>query len=397
MKIYISDLKKMCCFALPTIIILAQWISIAGIKGSWILSICLLIYLIHKHSWAFRYDNKTILITLVMVLVPIINFKLGISNGFNSSLYISLVTGMILYENITLMSEESMDYFWRGLLLSCIIFALWGMFEILTGNYIIATNTAFTMRNNVFGLHYPIVAFPNTNDLAQYLCGLFPLCFYKYIKKEPIKMCIASLLVLYVIYNADARMAMILLFAGIVAPIFIKLVFAKNYNSILKIFIVIVVSILLVFIIDMKTGIFSTIYEKFLRVSTKADYFLIRNGLYIELLNFAKNNPMGGFGSSYLVSTFPPHNLFLFVLVDYGWFVCLAFFAWLIKCLMQLSRLVKNDIDNLLNEAIMASLMLFPLFSMISSCNEQRKVVWIVLAIIVRYSQKKLMLNKKGL
>lgn len=388
MKIYISDFKKMLCFLLPTIIILAQWVSIAGIKGSWILSIFLLIYLVCKHPLAFRFDKKTILITLVTVFIPIINYKLGISEVFNSSLYISIITGMILYENITLMSEKSMEYFWNGLLASCIFFALWGVFEIFTGSYILVTNTVFTTRNNIFGLHYPIVAFPNTNDLAQYLCGLFPLCFYKYIKKAPLRIGLAFPLVLYVIYHADARMAMILLFAGIIAPIFIKLLFAKDYNSIIRIFITIILIIAVIFIVDSKTGVFSTIYTKFLKVSTEADYFLIRNKIYAELIGFAKRNPMGGFGSSYIVGTFTPHNLFLFILVDYGWFVCLAFCIWLMMCFLRISHRAKNDINNLFNEAIMASIILFPLFAMISSCNEQRKVVWIVLGIIIRYSQK---------
>ena len=114
-------------------------------------------------------------------------------------------------------------------------------------------------------------------------------------------------------------------------------------------------------------------------------YYTGRSELYKKLLSYAAHNPLGGFGSSYELDILPPHNLFLFILVDYGWIACFLFITLLIRNIIHFCKISKNHLSIMFYNVLAASAVLFPFFSSISSCNEQRKVIWIILALQIRY------------
>ena len=171
-----KDLKNIFAMILPLIIILSQWYSVSGINLSWIIYILLLVN-VGLNFNTIKKNTSLSLFIAVTIIVPIITFLFGIARGFNSSLFLSILTGLALMVYICLMPDHQLDWFIRGLVLSCIVFSIWGLYEIGTGHYVLFTNRLLTVRRNWVGAHYPGVAFANTNDLAQYLAFSFPFCY----------------------------------------------------------------------------------------------------------------------------------------------------------------------------------------------------------------------------
>ena len=92
---------------------------------------------------------------------------------------------------------------------------------------------------------------------------------------------------------------------------------------------------------------------------------------------------LGGFGSAYSANDFPPHNFLLFVLCDYGWIAAILLIVVLLKFGFKYYRFASLKRDDLFVILLLSTLILFPVLSSVSSTNEQRKIIWIVLGIFM--------------
>jgi len=140
--------------------------------------------------------------------------------------------------------------------------------------------------------------------------------------------------------------------------------------------------------VNSRYGIVNATILHFFDLNVDADYFVGRERIYLNLLDVAKRLPLGGFGSAYSIQEMPPHNLFLYVLVDYGWIVFAVFICFLFstgKKLLTRLRLNKDAFDLV----CFISLCVFPFLASVSSTNEQRKIVWVILGILIRQAYKR--------
>lgn len=369
-------------FLLPSATILTQWFSVGGINISWVLYIALFFVLLKRYRILLNYIGILGFI-LAVSIIPFMNFLFGIAGDFPLTLYFSLITGLVVLLYVCVMTETEYKSFTIGLLVSCVLFSVWGIYEIFTGNYLLFSNASL-FKENWMGYHYPGVAFANTNDLVQYLVLLFPLSGWILLKKYKWLFALVSVLILFNIYHSGSKMGMISLCVVLFMAYVVGVYNRNKASKKAKMLLIGLFVIIILWILDMRTGYITSIFDNFLKVDVEADYFTGRNSIYTELLLFALKNPLGGFGSSYLVTNTVPHNLILFILCDYGW---LPFAVFISVIVVMTVRALHNAKVTTIPEfwcMLFAALCLFVLTSSISSCNEQRKAVWIFLAICIR-------------
>lgn len=377
-----SKTKEKCIFLLPTLTIVLQWITVAGINLSWLISGVLLISLLTKRNWILK-KNIPLLFCLIFLISPFFTFLIGRATSFNLSLYISIATGVIYFLYISTLETDMFEKFMLGALFSCVLFAIWGCYEIFTGNYILSNHEIFTQRPTWNGMHYPIAAFPNTNDIAQYLTLLFPMASLVLLKKHKLVWGISSLMVFFVIYASGSRLCMMCFFGIWGLSLFWKLMSDKRPKTLLTIIMIGILIAIGLVIVEAKTGIVSTVLAQFLVVDTGADYYSGREEIYADVLAVAARLPLGGFGSAYSANDFPPHNFLLFVLCDYGWIAAILLIVVLLKFGFKYYRFASLKRDDLFVILLLSTLILFPVLSSVSSTNEQRKIIWIVLGIFM--------------
>lgn len=382
MLVSMRKTKEKCIFLLPTFTIVLQWVTIAGINLSWLLSGFLLISLLTKRNWILQ-KNIPLLFCLIFLISPFFTFLFGRATLFNLSLYISIATGVIYFLYISTLECDMFEKFMFGGLFSCVLFAIWGCYEIFTGNYILSNHEIFTQRPTWNGMHYPIAAFPNTNDIAQYLTLLFPMVSFIILKKSKLAWGISSVLVFFVIYASGSRLCM-MCFLGIWGlSLFWKFLSDRRANTLLTIIMLTILIVIGLLVVDAKTGIVTTVLKQFLVVDTGADYYSGREEIYANVLAVAARLPLGGFGSAYSANDFPPHNFLLFVLCDYGWFAAIFLIVVLLKFGFRYFRVASLKRDDLFIILLLSTLILFPILSSVSSTNEQRKIIWVVLGIFM--------------
>lgn len=377
-----SKTKENLIFLLPTLTIVFQWISIAGINLSWLISGVLLISLLTKRKWILQ---KTIplLFCLIFLVSPFLTFSFGIAPSFNFSLYISVAAGVIYFLYISTLETGLFKKFMLGGLFSCVLFAVWGCYEIFTGEYILSNHDIFTQRPTWNGMHYPIVAFSNTNDIAQYLALLFPISSYFLLRRHKFAWGVSSVLVFFVIYASGSRLCMIC-FVGVWGlSLFWKLMSDKRPKTIVTIMMIMLLIVIVLLVVEAKTGIISTLLDQFLVVDTSENYYSGREEIYTDILAVSARLPLGGFGSAYCANDFPPHNFLLFILCDFGWFAAIIFVVVLIKFGFKYYHVASLKRDDLFLVLLLSTLVLFPILSIVSSANEQRKIVWLMLGIFM--------------
>ncbi len=370
---------------LPILTILSQFFSMGPIRISWIIYLIVGI-LVFFHLPGIMNHKVILVMLLVITLYPLLSFFVSISSKFEIDLYISLITGALFATYIFLIPEKDMKTFLSGCFLSCIVFTFWGLYEALTGHYLIFKNEDFIYRLNPFGRHYPGVAFPNTNDLAQYLAMLLPIVVTNEWDKGGctkkgflIITVVCSAFVIYHCYSHLGMIALAISFGFIIIrwmrkkmkkaafwPVLIGLIAVAVYFSI-------------------RTGILDLVYNNLMKVETTNVHYTGRADTYIMLLKTAITHPLGGFGNAYATDT--PHNFFLYVMCDFGIIGALAIAALIAYIILK--AYLRRNVSNLYL-GIFASMIAFPLTSCISSGNEQRKIVWIVLGIGLRYAINKM-------
>lgn len=381
MKIHINK-KHIFNFIFPILVFLSQWFSFAGINMSWVLTILLFLIIINKIPQLTR--DKSILLFAVIVLVcPVVNLIFSKSSTIMYSLYISIVTGLVLMLYILFLDKDTYAVFVRGVVFSCIVFALWGILEIYTGTYLVYNHDLFTVRLNVYGKHYPGVLFTNPNDLAQYLVLIFTSVFGYLWRNRKLMSVISTIAILLCAYHAESRLSMICLMLFFIISLLLKMIFVRNVKGVIGLISVIVSISLALIIVESQTGMVSFIIDNYLIIDKTADYTTGRNVLYENLIETAKTLPLGGFGTAYSVNVMPPHNLFLFILCDYGWIPAFLFITLLVNMFVVFWHSCKRNLNDMMVFTL-SSLCIFPIMSCVSSTNEQRKVIWLFMGMVLR-------------
>ncbi len=384
MRLVISTrkIKEFFVFLLPALSILLQWVSVAGINFSWLLSVYLMFTLLMNGRYVFSKKIPT-LILLIAVVIPLFNFWLGNASSFNISLYISVLTGVVFMLYISSLNDSLYYLFLKGGLFACVLFAVWGIYEVVTGHYILSNHEYFTQGMNWNNTHYPVAAFPNTNDIAQFLVMLFPVSSFSLLKKNKLAWAITTILVFFVVYASGSRLCMISFVIVWLLTLCMKLVMNNKADIVFKLILFIAAICVGLFVVDARTGLVTSVIENFLIVNSNADYYTGRSEIYNTVFATALKLPFGGFGSAYEAYYMPPHNLFLFIMCDYGWIPVLLFVFLLLKFAVSFWEGMKHDLDNLNMFLLFSSICVFPILSCISSTNEQRKIVWMILGIML--------------
>lgn len=383
LKIGSVELQSAFAFLLPVAIILSQWISIAGINFSWLLYIALFCFMFFRVDMIRKNPGFAVFLVIIAV-TPIVGFPLGIANNFDFNLFFSLLTGFATLFFICSMSQKEYSSFMKGLMLSCFLFAVWGCYEIFTGHYILFSNDAFFKRNWA-GLYYPGVAFANTNDLVQYLVLFVPISICSVLDKHKLVAIPLVLMTVFVIYQADSKLGMISFFIILFISYILNLLKIKDFGkSISRIIIICSVVFVALLILELITGAISSIFENFLLIDSQGDYFTSRAYIYENLVEFIFTHPLGGFGSSYNVTGITPHNLLLFIFCDFGWIPGIAFVFAIVRMSVFTWKKTREQNCSFLWFVLFSALCVILLTTSISSCNEQRKAVWMFLAICIR-------------
>ena len=374
--------REIFAFVLPTVTILSQWFSVAGINISWILYILLLFFLFVRYQMLLRNAGLLIFAALTFGL-PIITYLWGIAKSFPTDLYFSLITGMVVMFFICLMSESENSAFMWGVVCSCILFTVWGIYEISTGNYLLFNNKAFFVQNWV-GLHYPGVAFANTNDLVQYLALLYPISGYLLLKRSKWMFALLTLAVIFVTFQASSKLGMISLVLTLVFAYTVSIFMSGNASKTGKLILIGVAIVLAIWLYDAMSGTIRNIINNFFVIDSSADYYTGRDDIYVPLIKHSFTHPFGGFGSAYKVTGMTPHNLLLYILCDYGWVPCIIMVVFLVRMTLFAFKKAREQEGNAFWCLLTVALCIFVVTSSISSCNEQRKAVWMFLGICVR-------------
>lgn len=383
-----SSLYKGFIILLPSLIILSQFFRVGPINVSWLLYIIIGLLVCKKGSLIIN-NPLLVSITVVVVLYPLISFFWSPVTKFESSLYFSLLTGLFFLLFVATISTDYVPSFMYGCYVSCLLFSVWGVYEAITGNYLLFHNPDFVNRLNPFGLHYPGVAFANTNDLAQYLAMLTPVVF-AYILQNG-RFIMKSLVVftvvcdVFTIYHCHAHLAMISLVMSLAIIAFFY--FIKNVRR-PWLWGLLVLAIIGFICIAYKTNLIMKLYSELTLVDSKNIHFTEREKIYWDLYHAFLNHPMGGFGNAY--NTAPPHNLFLYILCDFGLIIGILFVALLVFIVVRMFKQRKSMVCI----GILSAMIVFPFTSSISSGNEQRKIVWLVLGLGISFASAHL--SNKG-
>lgn len=127
-----------------------------------------------------------------------------------------------------------------------------------------------------------------------------------------------------------------------------------------------------------------------------------RNELYFSVFNLGLDNFIfgSGLGGSYSVAQIPPHNFFLFIFADFGILFTVGLICLLVRSFIKLYRFKYILICGCrLNTILLSMLISFPIFSSMSSGNEQRKAVWVLLGLVfvtIKLSRIKILESKKN-
>ncbi len=382
MKLRIVDnsLHKGFLTLLPSLIVLSQFFRVGPINVSWLLYIVIGLAVCYRVSLIVN-NPLLVSISIIVTFYPLFSFFWSPVTVFESSLYFSLLTGLVFLLFVATIPYALFPFFMNGCFASCLLFSAWGVYETFTGNYLLFHNPDFVNRLNPFGFHYPGVAFANTNDLAQYLAMLMPIVFAFTLQKGRFILRVLAVLTVicdvFVIYHCHAHLAMISLVVSI--AIILLFCFIRNTRK-PWLWGLIVLTTICFICIAYKTSLLTKLYSELTYVDSNNIHFTGRAEIYTTLFKSFLNHPFGGFGNAYATET--PHNLFLYILCDFGLVVGVLFIILLFFIIIRLFK----QRNNWLSIGLLASILAFPLTSCISSGNEQRKIVWLVLGLGIRYA-----------
>lgn len=373
---------------IPLLIIILQFAHVGGLNISWLLYIVMFFQVLIHYKMVLRNLSLTVL-TVAIIVWPLISQLWSISSGFYVNVYFSIITGFVVSLYICTLGLDTFEVFARGVFFACMVFIVLGLFEIFTGRYLLVRNSIFMIRLNINRLHYPIVAFANPNDLGQFLALLLPISSVFLLEHKKIKtiryqaiVLLSNVVGLYVIFNTESNLSMIV-FLGTYLVYFFTSRKRINKNNVIRWMFIIILFIVVFTIVENKTHIMERIASNVLFVSTDDIHYIRRFNLYQSLIKSIFKHPFGGFGNAYSITE--PHNFFLYIFSDYGLLGGALFVIYYISLIHQTIIHIRTEETTSIQYLLLASLFLFPLSSSISSGNEQRKSLWILIGFYMYY------------
>jgi len=372
-KTFKSFLINSFYFIVPFIIFIGPFISFFEIRISNILTLVLLVFILYK---LFTYKFRLILTNLT-VFILIAAFSLFNVLIFQSylDLFFSFISGLVLMFFISTTEFNFLNILIKGWFYIYSLIVILAIYEIFTNHYLFISNNIFIDRVNFLDLNFPLTFFGNPNDIGQFL--VFSSCFFIYkLEKKSFNIFYFILFfsTFFVIINSTSRIA---LFSFILIILFYFLFF-YDFNFIVKCFSFLLILIIILIFFEEQ---FQLYFDNFFVFTTDSDFFISRWQIYENLINLGINNFFlgAGLGASYEASIIGPHNFFLMLFSDFGFFI--TFYLVYDIYVRKFVPLFKFRLNSKFVSALVLIIIFFPLLSSISSGNEQRKILWLFLGV----------------
>lgn len=398
----INKYIKLLIFLFPVMVFIGPYLKLNKINLSNIYSLVLafvVIYFFAKNRYKFINLQMLFFVMLIIYAVSSLIWSEFASIGY--SIILPLTTGVFTMIFISGLNEIELKYFIKVINIFTITVLILSLYEIFEGYYLFFDNLMFNYKNQ-YGFNYPGVCFTNPNDLGQYLIlGSSLLLFTLWEKNNNLAFSLVIICSIFITLQTGSRLTLMSLI--IVLIMYLLNTIKINKRTIFNIFIIGFTMVLIYLLLQQEIDLSSyNIIDDFLLVDNSQGYYMARSYIYRSIFNLALDNILlgSGIGGSYYVSVLGPHNFFLFILSDFGIIFALSFIFLLIGSFIKLFRYRAIELSNLYLSRIMISILIvFPLFSSISSGNEQRKVVWILLGLIFttikNYKKGEIMKNDK--
>ncbi|NKF08508.1 O-antigen ligase family protein [Clostridium gasigenes] len=394
----LDKVKLILIILFPIATFIGPFYGIGNINVSNIYSLVLLVYFVKDIlGKRFKYIGIYILSIYIFIFYAFGSLIWGKYNYIGFNIILPLITCCITMIFIASFNNEELDLFFRIFRWFTIIIVFWSLIEIVNGKYLFFNNIDFIYVKNQYNFNYPATVFINPNDLAQFLVVSLPFTIYyefKYNKNKLFKILI-TVTSLFVVINTASRLAMIciLIICIVYYIIGLSTEIRINIRKIMNI-LVLFFSIVLIFITISNVIPNLNIFEQFLNVDSSGGYYTSRDIIYRNIFQLGLENLIfgAGLGGSYVISEIGPHNMLLFIFSDFGICITIGFIIILINLIIFLIKYKKIDICNLrYNRITVSTIIVFPILASISSANEQRKIVWILLGIglvLIKLSKK---------
>ncbi|MFL2143629.1 O-antigen ligase family protein [Ruoffia sp. FAM 20857] len=379
---------KVIIFLFPFATFIGSYLNVSVISLSNIYSL-LLMFLVFRQLLKGRlnYIKGYILFFSVMIMYSLFTIIWSRYSPIGMTIFLPLVTGFVCMAFVASLDYRNLNLFLRSMSIFTYIVLLIALYETLFGSYILFDNNDFIYVLNKYGFHYPGVAFANPNDLAQYLVCIVPIILAKQFDEKKVFLpTIIFLVTLFILFNTNSRLSIISIFI-IVFGYFIvflsknKLIFKRGLFT--GVLLYVLINLVSVIGIDLKTF---DLLDNFLLINSSMDYFTGRSVLYTEAFALGVENLIlgAGLGGSYAVTTIGTHNMFLFIFSDLGILFAVGFILFLFFLFIKLYRYRKMKLINFHFASLMLSILVaFPIVSSMSSANEQRKIIWLILGLML--------------
>lgn len=374
--------KVILIIILPFLVFIGPYFSIGSINISHLYNFIILVYVIYAILVNKYNGNNTFILFFVFILTySLISLTWSDYSVIGESIIFALLTGFGVMTFISSFNPKELVLFLKSLTFFTIVVFVLAVIEILMGFYLVYDNAEFIFRKNAYALNYPGVFFTNPNDLGQFLIVAASIMILTLLEKKKYLYSLFIIVVtLFILVNTSSRLSVIVF-------ILIILVYYLISNSRGHINITKTLSLVLIFITSSIFLIINeiNIFEEFIKVDSNQGYYQGRSELYNSLFELGLENLFfgAGLGGSYFVTGVGPHNMLLFLFADFGFIITGLFIFSLIISLIKLWKCKSLTIFSVnINTIILSIFIFFPIISSISSANEQRKTVWILLGIV---------------
>ncbi|WP_321381718.1 O-antigen ligase family protein [Trichococcus shcherbakoviae] len=381
-------LLKSTIFIFPFATFIGPYLNVSGINLSNLFSL-LLALLVFKQFLKGRFNNTKvyILFFIFMIVYSLFTIIWSKYSAKGLSIFFPLVTGVIAMAFVASLDNENLKYFIDSISIFTYLILIVAMYETFFGNYVFFDNINFIYVLNTYGFHYPGVAFANPNDLAQYLVCAVPIILVKQFDDKKIFLPIfIAFFVFFILLNTNSRFSIISFF--IIMLSYFTFFLSKNKVLLKRVFFagafsLILVNFLPILGFDLKQF---GILKNFLLIDSSMEYYTGRNILYANAFNLGSENLLfgSGLGGSYTVTSVGTHNMFLFIFSDLGILFAFGFGLLLVLLFLKLYSYRKLKLlDCHLSSLMLSFLVAFPIVSSMSSANEQRKIIWLILGLML--------------
>jgi len=385
----ISKYTKLLIMLFPSITFVGPFFSFMGIHISNLYSFILMIFVFNallkkKYSYIwFQVSFFTLMIVYAFASLIWSDYQ-----AIGLSIVLPLITCFTAMMFVASLDKKEFGFFLTALSYFTIFVLGMSLYEVFIGKYMFFSNVNFIYRTNPYDFNYPGVVFANPNDLAQYLIIGFPIMIFRKLEKGKNAFTPVLLLTttIFVLINTYSRLAIISTF--IIIAVYFSFSLNKKRYFTKKIIPALCIMIMIIMLLGSFEIELLNKVVGLLKLNTTAPYYTERSILYKNAyalgIDIPKNLLIGaGLGSSYAVTKIGTHNMFLFIFADIGIMFAIGFAFVLVYSFIKLLKYIKVKIYGCYLASIMVSMIIvFPLFSSMSSGNEQRKIVWIALGMI---------------